>query len=70
VSGPSAAIQMFCAPSTFQSWCFQFSGPSPRPWSVVTRKVVFPRYSGMVCIVVQSSRMKSSTACALRSTRS
>ena len=26
--------------------------PSPRPWSVVMRKVVLPRYSGIACIVV------------------
>jgi hypothetical protein len=57
VSGPSAAIQMFSAPSTFQSWCFQFSGPEPRPWSVVTSSAVRPAYSGIDWSVFQSSSM-------------
>ncbi len=72
VSGPMTAIHMSSAPSTSKSWCFQFSSPLPRPWSVVIRKVVLPRYAGRACIVVQSSRMKPSTEradCSVRSYR-
>ena len=43
---------------------------SPRPWSVVIRKVVLSRYCGIACIVVQSSRMKPSTEWADCRTRS
>ena len=61
---------MFSAPSTFQSWCFQFSGPSPRPWSVVMMKVVLSLYWGIACMAVHSSRMNPSTLCADCRTRS